>query len=59
MLEAPMLDAFSHLDCIMRKQISRVGQNLMNTPYMTVFVVISLPVITYVIYIYSYGQPYF
>jgi len=44
----------------------RVGQNRIYTPYMTVYLVISLPKIPYIhriyiyiyIYIYGSGQPY-
>ena len=38
--------------------ICRVGQNRIYTPYMTVYLVISLPKIPYVPYIYGSGQPY-
>ena len=40
--------------------VIRVGQNRIYTPYMTVYLVISLPKIPYIhrIYIYGSGQPY-
>ena len=44
---------------IMLLNIGRVGQNRIHTPYMTVYLVISLPKIPYIhrIYIYGSGQP--
>ena len=36
----------------------RVGQDRMYTPYMTVYLMISLPKIPYTSYIYGSGQPY-
>jgi len=36
---------------------SRVGQNRIYTPYMTVYLMISLPKIPYTPYIYGSGQP--
>ena len=40
------------------KRISRVGQNRIYTPYMTVYLVISLPSMRILtVYIYGSGQP--
>ena len=38
--------------------VSRVGQNCKYPPYMTVYLIISLPKIPYINCIYGSGQPY-